>query len=120
MTDQPEIPALISQKHASWSRIQTRLLTLHYIVGILGVATAALAAALGGEYARYLAAASGVCTAVLGFVHPERRYLRFIGAWRMLDIAILKFKLGKASLDDLIQAVEQGETLITESQDKKA
>jgi hypothetical protein len=92
---------------------------IQYVVGVLGVATAAIAAALGGESARYFAATSGVCTAVLGFVHPERRYLRFIGAWRILDIAVLKFKLGKASVDDLIQAVERGETLITESQDKR-
>ena len=107
MTDQIEVPELISLRHASWSRIAMRLAKIQYVVGILGVAAAAIAAALGGESARYFAATSGVCTAVLGFVHPERRYLRFIGAWRLLDIAILKFKLGKASVDDLIEAVER-------------
>ena len=120
MTYQIEVPELISLRHSSWSRIAMRLAKIQYVVGILWVAAAAIAAALGGESARYFAATSGVCTAVLGFVHPERRYLRFIGAWRLLDIAILKFKLGKASVDDLIEAVERGETIITESQDRKA
>ncbi|NUZ08861.1 hypothetical protein [Piscinibacter koreensis] len=98
MTNDPEVPQAILERHASWSRISLRLSTLQYSVGIIGVACAALAAAVGGEPGRVLAAASGVCTAVLGFVRPEQRYLRFIAAWRALDVAILKFKLQQSDM----------------------
>ena len=120
MLNANKVPEAISLRHASWSRICTRLSVAQYMVGIVGVACGALAAAVGGDYGRYLAAASGVCTAGLGFSRPEQRYLRFIRAWRVLDLAIMKFRLGKADLDALLAAVERGEALLTESQEAGA
>ena len=114
MTSTVEVPKEIALRYASWSRICIRLSVLQYTVGVIGVACGALAAAMGGEYARYLAAASGVSTAILGFVRPEQRYLRFIAAWRTLDVAILKFRLQQPDVSALITAVEQGEALLTE------
>ena len=120
MTTSPVVPDEIAKRLASWSRISIRLATAQYMIGIFGVACGATAAAAGGELGRYLAAASGVCTAILGFARPEQRYLRFISAWRVLDHAIMKFKLGRADIDELLAAVNTGETLLTEQLAKPA
>jgi hypothetical protein len=82
-------------------------------------AASAVAAAVGGDWARGFSAVAAVLTAVLGFVQPERRYLKFVRAWRVLDSAAIKFRLGQAGIKELIEAVDRGEALITEFEEKK-
>lgn len=58
-------------------------------------------------------------TALIGFVQPERRYLKFVRAWRVLDVAVLKFKLGLIGIKELADALERGEALISEFEEKE-
>jgi len=53
-----------------------------------------------------------VCIAILGFVKPERKFIKFVRAWRILDAAAIRYRYGKADLDYLFMAMDQGEQFI--------
>ncbi len=116
--EEPVVPVDIKARYDTWFSLWKNSVKIYYGFGVLGVGSSAFAAAVGGDVARYLAAVSGVCIAVLGFVAPEKRYLKFVRAWRILDMALMKFKLGKATIDDLIASVDKGEALITEFEEQ--
>ncbi len=69
------IPQDIRQRLMEWRKLWTDSAKIHYAFGGLSVAASSVAAAVGGDIARYLAAAAAVLTALIGFVEPERRYL---------------------------------------------
>lgn len=50
---------------------------------------------------------------MLGFTQPDRKYVKFVRAWRILDVAALHYRYGKITLDELLEAVEHGEQTIT-------
>jgi hypothetical protein len=114
MAEETPVPISIEAKRSAWLRLWKGSVRVHYTFGIVGVGAAALAAAIGGEAGQILSVVAAVSTAVLGFVQPERKYLKFVRAWRIIDLAIIKFQLGKGSMDELIAAAERGETVITE------
>ena len=114
MTNQAVVPEKILSKYTAWQRLWKIAANTHYVFGILGVAAAALSAAVGGVPGQLLAAAAAVCTAVLGFTQPERKYLKFVRAWRVLDDAIMKYEGNLINLAALIAAAAEGEKLITE------
>lgn len=109
-----EYPAEVKSRLTCWYKLYRRANFTHYTVGIIGVTASALAAVDVGEASRFLAAISAVCIAVLGLVKPERKYIKFVRAWRTLDAAAMKYRYGKADLDALLAAMEQGERCITE------
>lgn len=118
-TPEPVIPEVIAKRLTSWEKLWTQSAKIHYFFGILSVGASAVAAAVGGDWARGFSAVAAVLTAVIGFVQPERRYLKFVRAWRVLDSAVIKFRLGQAGIKELIEAVDRGEALITEFEEKK-
>jgi len=109
-----DFPDEVKSRLNCWYKLYRRANVTHYIVGILGVAASALAAVDIGEASRILAAISAVCIAILGFVKPERKFIKFVRAWRTLDAAAMRYRYGKADLDYLFSAVERGEQLIAE------
>lgn len=112
--DVRDVPDDVSKRHLAWMIYWKRAVTTHYVIGILGV-TASCIAATGFEYFSQAAAiVSAFCIGVLGFVQPERKYLKFVRAWRRLDSSVMLFRFGKIEIDDLLQAVEDGESIITE------
>lgn len=106
----PEIEARVS----AWHKLYIRANYSHYFVGIVGVASSAISAATDGGISKALAAVAAICIAVLGFAQPDRKYVKFVRAWRILDIATLRYRYGQIDLPALINAVETGEQAITE------
>lgn len=113
-----ELPIEIQSRLDAWHKLWNESAQLHYVFGALSVTASAAAAATGGISAQYLSAAAAVLTALIGFVQPERRYFKFANAWRVLDIAAFKYKKGRIDIDSLIDALEQGERIISEYESK--
>ncbi len=107
-----EFPEEVRSRLNCWHRLYRRANSTHYIVGVLGVAASTLAAVDIGEASQFLAAIAAVCIAILGFVKPERKFIKFVRAWRILDAAAIRYRYGKVDLDDLFKAMDQGERLI--------
>lgn len=112
------VPPDIQVRLTDWRKLWTQSARIHYLFGGFSVAFSAIAAATGGVLAQYLSAVAAVLTALIGFVHPERRYLKFVRAWRVLDVAALRYKFGIIEVKELCDAVERGETLISEFEEK--
>ena len=109
-----KVPEEVEARVNAWYRMFNFASRTHYVVGVLGVACSALAASDVVGASQILAAISAVCIAILGFAQPEKKYLKFVRAWRVLDAAVLKYKYGKIDLDVLLEKLERGEQLITE------
>lgn len=107
-----DFPDEVSSRLNCWHKLYRRANRTHYIVGVLGVAASTLAAVDIGEASQFLAAIAAVCIAILGFVKPERKFIKFVRAWRILDAAAIRYRYGKVDLNDLFNAMDQGESLI--------
>ena len=96
--------------HFKWWR------RVYFSVGTIGAAVSAIAAAAASSMAApYLAAASGICFAILGFTHPERSYLQYVRAWRILDGACKRYEYEHTfAMRSLLNAIEKGERSISE------
>ena len=108
------IPEEIVKRVSSWSRMFNFASRTHYIVGIVGVGCSAMAAADLFSRSQILAAISAVCIAILGFAQPERKYMKFVRSWRLLDTAALKYKYGRIELDELLATLDRSEQLLSE------
>jgi hypothetical protein len=108
------VPKEIEERVAAWYRMFNFASRSHYVVGVLGVACSALAAADIFDISQFLAALSAVCIAILGFAQPERKYMKFARAWRVLDAAALKYKYRKIDLETLLDTVDRGEQMLTD------
>ncbi|MCK9396389.1 MAG: hypothetical protein M0Q44_12460 [Methylobacter sp.] len=87
----------------------------YFSVGTLGAAVSAIAAINVFDSSPYLAAVASICFAILGFTHPERNYLQYVRAWRILDVACKRYQYEhQFTMERLLDAVEQGERLISE------
>ncbi len=73
-----------------------------------------MAAAFPSETSRYLSVISAVCIALLGFTQPEKKYIKFVRAWRILDIAAMRYRYKIIHIVSLFDALERGEQSITE------
>lgn len=118
------LPQEVAGRLEQWHGLWWRSAALHYFVGVLGVAASSLAAIDFGEpwrlASQLLAALAAVCLSILGFVQPDRRYQKFVRAWRALDPVALKYKYGHAKLDEVFAAMERGESIITEYEQEVA
>lgn len=108
------LPPEIQDRLDEWHKILKRASIYHYTLGISGVTASALAAAFDGSISKLLAAASAACIAALGFAKPDRRYLKFVRAWRVLDSAAMRYRYNNLSDKELLDALDRGEQLITE------
>jgi hypothetical protein len=109
------IPPEVQRRLDTWRPLWRIFLWLHYALGVLGVLSSALAAALPVSWLVTLfAVISACCFAVIGFVSPERRYLGLIRAWRTLDVAATQYKNGLLSLEELLAWLKRCEEVATE------
>jgi hypothetical protein len=88
--------------------------SIFWFFGVLGVASAAVAAA--NEKTRWIAVVSSVSVAVIGFLNPQREANRYIRAWRILDDAFLLYNYAGGNTDVLITAIRRGEAILGESE----
>jgi hypothetical protein len=112
--DPLKLPEEVETRLRAWQSLYMRGNTFYYIFGGLGVATSGLAAAFPSETSRYLSVVSAGCIALLGFTQPEKKYIKFVRAWRILDIAAMRYRYKLISIDALFEALERGEQSITE------
>ena len=115
--ERPElpIPPEVRRRLDTWRPLWRAFLWLHYSLGVVGVLSSALAAALPVSWLVTLfAVLSACCFAVIGFVSPERRYLGLIRAWRTLDFAATQYKNGLLSLEELLAWLKRCEEVATE------
>jgi hypothetical protein len=109
-----DIPLEVRSRMDAWYALFMGAMYSHYFFGVVGVAAATISAATGGALGKALAAVSAICLAVLGFVQPDRKYLKFSRAWSILDIAALRYRYGEATLAELMDALDSGEQMIAE------
>jgi hypothetical protein len=108
----PQLPEHVERRLKTWLFYYKIANRMHYLVGIIGVGASSLGGALGQPYSPYLAAIAALCLAVLGFVQPDRKYLKFVRAWRILDVAAGRYQAGLISIEQLYDALERGEQAI--------
>jgi hypothetical protein len=110
------IPPDVAERLQQWRRLWTNAAHGHYYVGVASVAASTLAAVIGGFHAptgQVLAGIGAVLTAAIGFLKPEQKYVKFVRAWRILDVAVMKYRAGIIDREALINAVAEGEASIT-------
>jgi hypothetical protein len=115
------IPPDIAERHASWRKLFLNANRGHYSLGVLSVASSSIAVVVGGFSApagQIFAGIAAVLTAMIGFLKPELKYLKFVRAWRILDFAVMKYRAGLISRLELIEAVGAGEAIITRMEDE--
>ena len=111
------VPDEVELRLGTWQPIWRMFLYMHYTLGVVGVLSSSLAAALPKEYSLLITAfavTSACCFAVIGFVSPERRYLCLVRAWRTLHVATSRYQRGLLSIDQLLIVLEQTEAIATE------
>ncbi len=110
-----QVPPEVKLRLGTWKSLYRLFIWLHYNLGIVGVLSSALAAALPIPWlVTFFAVTSACCFAAIGFVSPERRYLGLIRAWRTLDIAAMRYKNELLSLEELYTVLERCEEVATE------
>lgn len=111
------IPEEVVLRLETWQPIWKMFLYLHYTLGVLGVLSSSLAAALPSDQSIMVTAfavTSACCFAVIGFVSPERRYLGLMRAWRTLHVAASRYQRGLLTIEQLLLILEQTEAIATE------
>jgi len=111
------LPTAIAKRLYSWKSLLRWSVFFHGLFGVLGIGASTLAASGIGSASeiplpKVLSVLAALCMAILGFWRFDRMYARYVGAWRILDIAAMRYLLGKANVDDLLKAVEKGEALV--------
>jgi hypothetical protein len=100
-----------------WFRLGVRWAYAHWVVGILGVATSALAATdkAVGEAAPLFAVAATICFGIIGFTNPQQRSAKYIRSYRLLDAALREYKYAGLCVDQLLKAHRRAEDLLNET-----
>jgi hypothetical protein len=101
-----KIPSDIASRYAVWERQFKQAIHGNTVLGICSVASSSIAVVVGSFDARagqIFAGVAAVLTATIGFLRPERTYLKFVKAWRVLDVAIMQYR---ACLIDRAQLIE--------------
>lgn len=109
-----DIPPEIQNRLSAWYKLYKHANFYYYFFGILGVAASAISAAMDGNIAKVLSVISATSMAVLGFTQPDRKYIKFVRAWRILDIAAIRYRYRQIDITELLESLERGEKSITE------
>ena len=95
---------------AAWYRLWRQSAGMHYGLGIGGIVFSGMATQWPNRPT--LPFLTGLCTALIAFGNPERRYLKFVRAWRVLNTASMRYRAGLITREQLIDAEERGQSLI--------
>ena len=123
--EQLPIPAEVKLRLDTWKFWWRVFVHSHYLLGIVGVLSSTLAAALPKgldvwpqrvpiNAVSFLAVVSACCFAIIGFVAPDKRYIGLVRAWRALDVALARFRRGLITEAELFDMLERCETVATE------
>jgi hypothetical protein len=112
------LPTDVDKRLTYWHGLWSRSASYHYFFGVISVAASVISTSLEGEYAKVFSIIAAIATSLIGFMHPERRYTKFVRAWRVLDLAAMRYRHGLSDKAALIEAVEKGEALIGEYEEK--
>lgn len=112
------LPSDVEWRLSFWRGLWHRSSAYHYFFGVISVAASVISTSLDGQEAKYFSIIAAISTALIGFMHPERRYIKFVRAWRVLDVASMRYRHGLIDKAQLIDAVERGESLIAEFEDR--
>jgi hypothetical protein len=122
-TDTPvhiPLPSDVSKRYSHWEKLFVRASNGHLVLGVLSVMSSSVAAVVSGgspHVGQWFAGAAAVLTATLGFLKPDRAYLKYVRAWRILDVAVLKYQAGLIDRKALIDAVASGEATVSRMED---
>lgn len=119
------VQAEVEQRLDTWKFWWRIFIHSHYLLGIIGVISSTLAAALPKSSdiwpgfipinaVSFFAVISASCFAIIGYVAPDRRYIGLIRAWRTLDLALARYRRGFITEAQLIDTLERCETVATE------
>lgn len=112
------LPSDVQRRLSFWQGLWHRSSVYHYVFGVISVAASVISTSLDGQPAKYFSIVAAIATALIGFMHPERRYIKFVRAWRVLDVAAMRYRHGLIDKAQLIDAVERGESLVAEFEDR--
>jgi hypothetical protein len=112
------LPRDVDQRLSFWYGLWHRSSMYHYFFGVVSVAASVISTSTEGTAAKVCSIVAAIATSLIGFMHPERRYLKFVRAWRVLDLAAMRYRHGLIDEAALIDAVEKGEACIAEFEDK--
>ena len=73
------LPAEVDQRLAYWHGLWNRSAAYHYLFGVVSVAASVINTSTEGTPAKVCSIVAAVSTALIGFLHPERRYAK---VWR--------------------------------------
>ncbi len=104
------LPKRLTGRLRSWERTHRLYFILHYLIGIIGVVASSLASTKLLGNPEILSIVASVCIAILAFVRPEREHIRFWQAWKTLDRATVRYECGLASLEEVLDALDHGES----------
>jgi hypothetical protein len=105
----PEVASLL---HA-WVKRRGQHIFIHYFIGVVGILASVVAAVdMYSPWASLWMVISSFCIAFVGFGNPRREYSKFAHAVRVLYMATLRYRHGQIEMKELLNAVEQGETII--------
>lgn len=114
------LPKDIAKRLSYWHGLWNRSASYHYFFGVISVAASVISTSLDGPPAKIFSIIAAISAALIGFMHPERRYMKFVRAWRVLDVAAMRYQHGLIDKATLIDALEHGENLIGEFEDRYA
>ncbi len=119
------VPDEVKLRLDTWKLWWRIFIHSHYFLGIFGVLSSTLAAALPKDLeiapgflnlnaVSFFAVMSACCFAIIGFVAPDKRYIGLVRAWRSLDVSVARYCRGLISEAELFDALERCETVATE------
>ena len=113
-SDDRKLPPLVVERLSSWRRLKDGSIGFHYAASILGIVASAISALQRPEY--YVSQICGllavICISLLSKIHPEGKYRKYVSAWRVLDHACNRYRLGFCENDALVEAIHAGEGII--------
>jgi len=112
------VPGDVRDRLGYWNGIWRASARYHYLFGVVSVAASVISTSVEGTPAKICSIVAAISTALIGFMHPERRYVKFVRAWRVLDMASMRYRHGLIDRSALLDAVEHGEALIAEFEDR--
>ncbi len=113
--------AVVEARLQAWFTYFQTAVMERYVFGILGIACSTIAAittGLHGDWGRWVPAAASLGSAmsisVIGFLRPEQEYQKFVRAWRILDVAFIRYKAKLIEMTALLSELERAEGVIGE------
>lgn len=109
-----DLPEGVQNRLDVWKTAFKNARRVYYSIGILGASVSAMAAVNIIDSAKILSAIAAVCFAILGFAQPEQRYIKYVRAWRVLDIAAWRYCHELIPIAELFSSMEEAEKMIGE------